>query len=546
MNIKKKIDTKLRIDLAHTLIVFTVLFSIFSIWVNHSFQGNYWGPFLPGSNFGIPSAEAEMGMYPTSDVGWDAQFYYYQSNDILAQGDEYLHIDNPAYRYQKIGMPLIAHIVSRILGQELTSPFLYHLLQFIIVSIGFFVLIRWLRKNNINQIYAYGWILSVGVINSLAYGMPDPVGDAFFIMSVIFALSGQLVFYMIATIMLLLVREGYALYAAIIFILTVFNKISWKCEKKNQRILLTMIPGIIVVLWMIYVTYRFGITPMAATRGAELTDLPLIGAVKTFIAAIKQGDVIRVVFNEFGVIILLFSIYNIIKVRKESYVWYAVIGYGFLMSSLGTTVWFDYSGYMKALGSIIAGLIISLAYNKKKMMISILCVIITLQGLGYNYYIKKNAFYTEYNKIDVVQNIENEMSNPLNEFNSHILTENNNVLTFDRKGIFKRFLRELNEIEVTVSNTSNENWYAYPNDGMYSMNISYRIYDESGIKVLFDGIRMPIGKDILSGEKEKFKIKFLVPSSSGKYILRISMLQEGVAWFNDVNGGYVDIPLQIK
>lgn len=542
----RNIDNKLKIDIIHSVIIFIISFSIFGIWVQHSFQGNYWGPFLPGDNFGIPPKESQIGMYPTSKVGWDAQFYYYQSNDILAQGDEYLHIDNPSYRYQKIGMPLIARIVSIMFGQQITPPFLYHLLQFLIVAIGFFVLIRWLRRNEINQIYAYAWILSVGVINSLAYGMPDPVGDAFFIMSIIFALSGQLLLYMIVTTLLLLVREGYALYAAIIFVLTFLGKI--QCEKldKKKQIILTMIPGIVVVLWMLYVTYRFGITPMESTKGMGLTDLPFIGAIKTFILAIKQGSVVNVIFNEFAVLILCICIYYVIKIRKTSYVWYAVLGYIILISSLGITVWIDYSGYMKALGSIIAIVIIGLPYINKKHIITVLSVVIILQGVIYNYHVKKDLLYVKYEKSEMIKQISGEKNDKLKEFKSELLS-NKKKVSYQEKNILNRFRREVGEVNVTVKNNSTENWYANPEYGVNSINLSYRIYDKEGKTVLYDGLRKPLTSDILQGQSSNFNLQFAVPSDEGEYILRISMIQEGVAWFNDVEGGgYIDIPLIVS
>lgn len=546
----KRIDKKLKLDFMHALIFFICVFSIFCIWVNHSFQGNYWGPFLQGSDFGIPSRESNIGMYSTSKTGWDAQFYYYESNDIFATGDEYLHIDNPPYRYQRIGMPLIARIISLIMGKSLTPPLLYNFLQLFIVSLAFFILIRWLRRNSIKQIYAYTWILSIGVINALAYGMPDPVGDAFFIMSIIFALDGELLLYMIVTIFLLLVREGYSLYAAIIFILTIFNKIQWKCNDLKRKAIFTMIPGIIVVLWMGYVTYRFGITPISATKGYNLTDFPFMGSLKTFISAIKSGNVKEAIFNEFGVIIILFSIYSILKVRKSSCVWYGVLGYVFLMASLGTIVWNDFSGYMKALGSVIAAVIIAMAYNKNKtykVVASILCIVIVMQGVFYNYKLKKDIMFTKYEQTNFSENTNSPNNNRLKEFSSKIQSDQSAIeVENNANWVFKKFLRKIDEVGVTVTNTSNEDWYANPQNGLNSISLSYNIYDENGENILYEGIRTEIGTDILSGQTRNMKMKFNVPYDSGKYILRISMIQEGVAWFDLVNGGYLDIPLEVK
>lgn len=543
----KKLERDVKIDFLHSFLVFVVIFIIFNIWVNHSFEGNYWGPFAPGEHFGIPSRESDMGIYPNNEVGWDGQFYYYESNDIFATKDEYLHIDTPAYRYQRIGMPLIARGVSLILGKQMTSPALYHFLQIFIVAIGFFVLIRWLRKNNIKQIYAYAWLLSAGVINALAYGLPDPVGDAFFIISIVSALSGELMLYSIATIFLLLVREGYSLYAALIFFFTVFNKIPWKNKDNKKRIIFTMLPGVIVVAWMGYVTYRFGITPISATKNANLTSAPFVGAMKSFIDSIRQGNVIEVLFKEFAVFILLFSMYKVIKLRKVSYISYAVLGYAILMASLGTTVWVEYSGYMKALGSIIAVLIIYMAYDNKKILISILSIIIITQGVIYNYHIKKDAMYTKFEKSNIAQNVDVQKNDKLNEFKSNISSESKVIVIDNSKNLFRNFLRKIYNIDVSVTNMSKDDWYLAPEYGKNSICLSYNIYDKNGENKLYDGIRTRIGTNILSDESKNIEMKFTPPSKPGQYILRISMVQEEVAWFYmQPNGGYLDIQLEVK
>src|SRR5947209_5391418 len=72
---------------------FVALLFTFSAWVHHCYEGHYFGPFLTSNWFGVPAAEAAAGVQPVvpTDPGWDGQFYYFQSNDILITTDARHH-----------------------------------------------------------------------------------------------------------------------------------------------------------------------------------------------------------------------------------------------------------------------------------------------------------------------------------------------------------------------------------------------------------------------------------------------------------------------
>lgn len=537
---------KLRLDslIIHASLVFIFLNVIFSIWVHHSFQGNYWGPFLPGAQFGIPQKEAEMGMYPTSPTGWDAQFYYYESSDLLALGDAKDHIDNPPYRYQRIGMPMIAGITAKILGYETTPAWLYHLLQILIVSVGFYVLISWLRENHLSTFYAYGWLLSIGVINALAYGMPDPVGDALFIISIIYAIRGRLVPFAVVTSLLLLVREGYAIYAAIVFLITLFGKIPWKHFSKKLQVLYTMLPGVVVLVWMGYVTWRFGKTPIEAGQGSNLTDWPFFAAGKEFLHAIQNSSVAEVIWKQTAVLLIFISLFLCWKNSKKLPILYAVIGYILLTACLGTTIWFDYSGYMKSMGSIIAVIVILLPFEKN-FLLKLFIILLAVAGMYNNFQIKKDAMYSKHEMVTTAQFDQSENNEPLKDFSTTIKLIEMPKQLGNYHGIFRAFHRSVEKFKISITNTTHQAWYPLPLDGKNSINASYHWYDSSGKKLLYDGIRNPILQKINPGQNIEMEIKVMIPPP-GDYILRITMLQEGVAWFYQAGGGYLDLELHVN
>ena len=71
----------------HAVVFFVALYIAITVYVFHGFQGNWWGTVFPGRLFGVPAREIAQGLRPVCEVGWDGQFYYYQSNDPWALGD---------------------------------------------------------------------------------------------------------------------------------------------------------------------------------------------------------------------------------------------------------------------------------------------------------------------------------------------------------------------------------------------------------------------------------------------------------------------------
>jgi hypothetical protein len=66
------------------------------------------------------------------------------------------------------------------------------------------------------------------------------------------------------------------------------------------------------------------------------------------------------------------------------------------------------------------------------------------------------------------------------------------------------------------------------------VNISYHWIDASdGAVAVFDGERTAISPGLPVGDKRQFQAKIMEPDNAGRYVLRMTMVQEGVAWFDD-------------
>jgi hypothetical protein len=95
------------------------------------------------------------------------------------------------------------------------------------------------------------------------------------------------------------------------------------------------------------------------------------------------------------------------------------------------------------------------------------------------------------------------------------------------------------EIRVTVANHSS---CGLSPRNTNPVNISYHWIDASdGTVAVFDGERTAISPSLRTGDMREFQATVLAPNSAGSYILRMTMVQEGVAWFDaDESSTFVD------
>jgi hypothetical protein len=129
-------------------------------------QGDFNKFILSSDQFGVPAGLENRNidtLYKRkNESGWDGQFYYYISNDILGTADTVEHIDAPSYRYQRIGHPLTASIVSSALFQEWVSPLVFYSSSLAVILYAVFCFSKYLIKNRASPVYAIFWGASYG------------------------------------------------------------------------------------------------------------------------------------------------------------------------------------------------------------------------------------------------------------------------------------------------------------------------------------------------------------------------------------------------
>jgi hypothetical protein len=100
--------------------------------------------------------------------------------------------------------------------------------------------------------------------------------------------------------------------------------------------------------------------------------------------------------------------------------------------------------------------------------------------------------------------------------------------------------------DIAIKNASTKTWPSKPNQrGRNAVNLSYHWLDGKRQMVVFDGLRTPLPRDLNPGESVTLRAAIRAPEKGGGYLLHVTMVQEGVAWFSDSDGGQLLIPVVV-
>lgn len=85
---------------------------------------------------------------------------------------------------------------------------------------------------------------------------------------------------------------------------------------------------------------------------------------------------------------------------------------------------------------------------------------------------------------------------------------------------------------VVVKNTSSQTWPMGDEEESRSVRLAYQWLDTEGNIIIRDGIRTYLEKEMAPGSSAQLNAMIQAPDKPGEYILRLTMIQEGVAWFH--------------
>ena len=515
---------------------FIALTFAFQVWVHFCFEGYQYGPFLTSEYVGIPAKEANADIKVVctrEQVGWDGQYYYFVSNDpFMLRDDIHRGLDTPSYRYQRIGMPLIAFTVSRMFGCDLTPPMLYHLLQILIASIGVGLLSWYLITHAESRWYVLTWIGSGGVIHCLAHGVGDPVGDAFFAGACIAGLRGKLGWYTFAVTMAMLCRETYTVFAASVFVLTAFNVITWGERSLRERLILTALPGAILISWTSFVAFQLGEGFLAGARGAKsgvLVDLPFRAWWHEFKARWWGWDRVQLRYLLASAFTLVVVGFWVLRLARRVPFLACTLPLIVLTSATGSLMWEHWVGYLKNNGLVLIIGLMLLPYTKSWLLRFVLMLNLVM---GMDLMLETRAWETPYFSPNITlpklpascESDEPDITSNENYRCSVSVLENDRSEGADYNGMWKWCHRAVRTYRVRITNDSTITWRPDPVPGDHPVRVGYRIYDKRN-RIRSWGT-VPLVEMVRPGESFECEIQFPLPISKGEYRMDVGVQQD--------------------
>ncbi|MDD3287400.1 MAG: hypothetical protein PHX43_00140 [Alphaproteobacteria bacterium] len=251
------------------------------LYLGGELRGNIDWSILPSSQYGIPNDLTANGFEPLyiqkGQSGWDGQFYYYIANDILAQGDTKYKVEMSPYRYQRIGVSLLAKIASAIMGYDYVPVAIFYLTSAFLVLAACFFFSRFLQSKGYSAYLALLWSLASGTQMTIMNGLPDAGADALLLMAMVAIMSFRHWLYAFCIALCTLSREIYIIIPAFIALAQLIKDRKNIFDKKTVLHLAALgLPLIIFGAWHLYIKIHFSdMAPINAFKENLLTAIPL-------------------------------------------------------------------------------------------------------------------------------------------------------------------------------------------------------------------------------------------------------------------------------
>ncbi len=96
---------------------------------------------------------------------------------------------------------------------------------------------------------------------------------------------------------------------------------------------------------------------------------------------------------------------------------------------------------------------------------------------------------------------------------------------------------------LVVENLGKGIWYT-PQRTPYCLNVSYHWLDKRGRMAVKEGIRTPLPREIMPGERAIVPFQIVAPKTPGTYYLQADLVHEGVRWLGELQN-FPSYPVEV-
>ncbi len=224
--------------------------------------------------------------------GYDGQFYYRLAVDPDARTRTAYGVtfDAPAWRMQRIGYPLLAHVVS--LGRPALVPLALFLINLFGIGLIAFIVKGLQERLRLPAWLPWAVLLWPGLVVTLTHDTTEILALVLLSAAMTAYLSGRTLHYAILAALTCLTREtAILLFAGI----ALYEGIRWLRVRTRAQFCSVLASGLVFVpflIWRELVTLRWGISPQQA-GGSGNIGIPFGGMAQTLAACFSgEGSVL--------------------------------------------------------------------------------------------------------------------------------------------------------------------------------------------------------------------------------------------------------------
>jgi hypothetical protein len=348
------------------LLILLFYFSLMLLFLN-SFQGDYSG-FIRFAEF---RAEINPFLQEHSDLrrslkirtdGYDGQFYFNMSFDPFLKRFENsprkyrFVVDNPRYRYARIGYPLLIKLFSFNRPEFFAPTMVWLVLSSLLM--GAIFLMKIVLFFHRSPFWALSYLIIPGFATSLNLALPEPIAAAFLLGGIYFYLKERLPIAVLFLSFSFLIRETGVIFICVLIFLELF----YRKRKKSALIMgCSLIP---YVLWKGYITWQLFPVHGLSTFffSPKIFGFPFLGIANLFVQGrYSPSEKGLLVFAVLIVTNLFFGIFFTV-VRKNPWN-LSVLVYSIMQICLTYKVWngmrnierTTYEGFVLLILAVLAG-----------------------------------------------------------------------------------------------------------------------------------------------------------------------------------------------